>query len=161
MADYRVGAARGLPIVRAGVWDGAGAAERIFAWAGGERFAPSKARRGFLVYDASAAHERGAYKLPFADVVEGRLVAVDMGLRTAGVMVGQTDAPAGVLTAARRVIEGYVARMEGREGRGAGRGERSAGSEERGRGVRGGGPNAGRAWLGRSWGVVRRRATMW
>ncbi|GIV73548.1 hypothetical protein [Caldilinea sp.] len=110
MANWTVGAARNLPIVRRASWDGAAARERLFG--DGEEIDRDRARRGHLIYDAEAPELKGSYKLPFADVEDGQLVAVDAGLRAAAGRLPQTDAPQDVLERARGVLDGYFRRME-------------------------------------------------
>ena len=109
MARWTVGAARDLRLVERASWDGDAAKGRIFAWAGfdGDSPRPAKARRGFLIYNAEAPELRGSYKLPFADVVDGTLVAIDAGLRASASRLPQTDAPGDVLRRARGVLDAY------------------------------------------------------
>ena len=51
-ADWKVGAAKDLPIEDSDAWDGAAAEASIFEWAGGDDFDSAKAKRGFLAYDS-------------------------------------------------------------------------------------------------------------
>lgn len=108
-ATWTVGAARDLSIVE-GSWDGAAAAQRIWAWAGfdGDKPDPAKARKAFLVYDADASDKKGSYKLPFADIVDGKLVAISGGLQAAASRLPQTNIPSAVKDAARKVLDGYA-----------------------------------------------------
>ena len=81
---YAIGGSRNLPISpKERAWDGAAAAKRIFEWAGGDEFSATKARRGFVYYDADAPEKRGSYKMPFADVIDGKLMAVWNGCKAA------------------------------------------------------------------------------
>ena len=57
-------------------WNGPAAKKRIFEWAGGQKFDPKKARKAFFYYDEKKPEERTAYKLPFADVIDGKLHCV-------------------------------------------------------------------------------------
>ncbi len=120
MATWKVGAARDLPMLERATWDGPGAAARIFEWAGWpDDPDPAKARKGFLVYDADAPDLKGSYKLPFCDVVDGKLSMIDAGLRACASRLPQTDAPQDVLDRARGVIDGYQKAME-KEGKSLG-----------------------------------------
>jgi HK97 family phage major capsid protein len=102
-----------LRIVERDTWDGAAAKERIFRWAGWpDDPAPQKARKGFLVYDADDPTLKGSYKLPFADVVDGSLVAVDAGLRAAASRLPQADLPPDVKERARALLDAYFERMK-------------------------------------------------
>ncbi|MGW0805622.1 hypothetical protein [Nonomuraea sp. NPDC002799] len=57
-------------------WGAAEADKRVREWAGAEDKPNAKYRRAFVWYDADDADEFGAYKLPIADVVDGKLKAV-------------------------------------------------------------------------------------
>ena len=105
MAEWRVGAARNLPINDKSSWDASAARQRIFARP------QSQWKRAFLVYDAEIADQHGAYKLPFADIIDGKLTAVAGGLRAAAGRLPQTDVPTEVKNRARAVLDGYFERM--------------------------------------------------
>jgi hypothetical protein len=117
VVDYRVGAARDLPLDTERAWDSGAARGRIWAWAGWDaNTAPSatggKTRQAFLVYDADAADTKGAYHLPFADVVDGRLTALASGLRASASRLPQMDGlPSAVRDRARGVLDAYFARI--------------------------------------------------
>jgi HK97 family phage prohead protease len=125
--DWTVGADRDLPIDSSETWDGDAAKASIFAWAGfdDDDPDPSKAKRGFLIYDAANAELKGSYKLPFAHYIGG-LKASPAGLRAAASRLPQTDAPQDVLDRARAVIDHYYERMEEDSYRPAKRGNRNA-----------------------------------
>ena len=74
-----VGGSTALPLAdRKRAWDAAAAEKRVRAWAGG---APNaKYERAFFYYDSANADNLTAYKLQFADVIDGRLVAVPRGI---------------------------------------------------------------------------------
>lgn len=61
-------------------WSGPEAKKRIFAWAGGDDFDPSKVKKAFFYYDAENDKLKSSYKLPFADVVDGKLMAIPRAL---------------------------------------------------------------------------------
>lgn len=111
--DWRCGAARGLPINRGRDWDGPAAAKRMLdaAGIGGKHPDPDRAKRGFLLYDAANGDLRGSYKLPFADLVDGRLTAYASGIRAAASRLPQTDAPERERERARLIIDDYERRM--------------------------------------------------
>lgn len=112
---WKSGAARNLPINDTRPWDGAAARARIFAAAGFDDDNPDAemARRAFLVYDSANPTLRGGYKLPFADIVDGRMTALSSGIRAAASRLPQTDGlSADVRREARAVIESYENRME-------------------------------------------------
>ena len=66
-----------------GARDSAAAARRVRAWADAEDHPTQKFRRAHLWYDAENAEEFGGYKLPFADVIDGKLKAVSRGIMSA------------------------------------------------------------------------------
>jgi hypothetical protein len=107
MAEWKVGAAKSLPIEDSDDWDGAAAQKSIFAWAGGDDFDPAKARKGFLVYDASAPELRGSYKLPIAHVVDGELKVPKGAIRAAASRLPDTDIPDDVKKDAGAVLDAY------------------------------------------------------
>jgi HK97 family phage prohead protease len=112
--DWKVGAARKLPIDDADTWDGPAAAKRMLDDAGFDGTTPdaAKAARGFLIHDAANPDLRGSYKLPFADIVGGALKAIKGGISAAKGRLDQTDAPASVLDEAAAVIDDYEKEME-------------------------------------------------
>jgi hypothetical protein len=113
MPNYRCAAARNLSILERDGWDGPGAKSRIFSWAGWpDDPDPAKARRAFLAYDADDPELKGSYSLPFADVDDGSLKAVDAGLRAAASRLPQTDIPDDVKEDARSVLDAYFAKMD-------------------------------------------------
>lgn len=84
-------------------WDGPKAKQRIFEWAGGVDFDPAKAKRGFFWVEGDPKN-RGSYKLPFADVIDGKLVAVPRAL----------SAVQGALDGARGGVEGISGADKGK-----------------------------------------------
>lgn len=107
-------AAKDLEIDVEADWNGRDAAERILDDAGfnGDSPDPDKAKKGFLAYDAANPTLKGSYKLPFADVQKGKLVAVASGIRAAASRLPQADIPDDVQAAARKVLDAYEAVME-------------------------------------------------
>ena len=114
-----------LPITdRARAWDATSALGRIREWAGMEDGdegsledpdVQSKYQKAFFWYDRTDADLLGAYKLPFADIIDGKLTAVPRGVFAAaaamqgargGVFVPESDRP-GII----RNIEKYYEKM--------------------------------------------------
>jgi len=108
-SKWVAGGSSSLPILRRDSWDGAAAESRMWALAGDNLSAVSK---GFLIHDSANPNLKGSYKLPFADVSNGKLVAVDAGIRAAASRLPQTDAPAEVLDRARSIIDSYQSRLK-------------------------------------------------
>jgi HK97 family phage prohead protease len=108
-SDWKMGAARDLPLDDTDSWDGPAASKRMLDAAGFDGDSPdtAKAARGFLIHDAANPALRGSYKLPFADIVDGELKAIKGGISAAKGRLDQTDAPAAVLDDAKAVISGY------------------------------------------------------
>lgn len=111
-ADWKVGAARDLPITEDDSWDGQEAKDSVFAWAGWpDSPDPSKAKQAFLAYDASIDTEKGAYKLPFARF-DGELKTSTAGINAAASRLPQTDLPQEIADAARAVLDAYQAKQK-------------------------------------------------
>lgn len=107
MTDWKVGAARNLPIEDADAWDDDAAAESVFAWAGGDDLDQTKARKAFLVYDAELPLERTSYKLPIAHVVDGELKVPKGAIRVAASLLPASDYPDDVKERAQGVLDHY------------------------------------------------------
>jgi HK97 family phage prohead protease len=112
-ADWKVGAQLDLPVFVAANWDGPDAAKRMLDDAGfdGDNPDAEKAARGFLLHDAANPMLRASYKLPFADIIDGELKAVHLGIIAAKdaatkEKTNKSDAPA-ILDDALAVITGY------------------------------------------------------
>lgn len=71
-----------LPLTAGGFWSAKQAADRMWRWADGDF---RQYRKGFLVWDQLHPESRNSYKYPVADVVDGQLVRVDVGV---GVVAG-------------------------------------------------------------------------
>ena len=70
-----------LPLAsRDRAWDSGQAIARVRAFTGSEEMPSSSYKDAFMWYDAENGDEFGAYKLPFVDVEQGRLVAVPRGI---------------------------------------------------------------------------------
>lgn len=70
-------------------WDADAALGRVRSWADAEDEPNQKFQRAFVWYDADQKDEFGSYKLPIADVIDGRLRAVPRGVfAAAAVMQG-------------------------------------------------------------------------
>jgi phage head maturation protease len=105
--DWKVGASRTLPVDDSDAWDGTAAEASIFELAGGDDFDPSKARKGFLIYNASKPKERGSYKLPIAHAVNGRMKVPNGAIRAAASRLSQTAIPQGVKDSAQKLLDHY------------------------------------------------------
>lgn len=113
--QFRVVGDVSLPFAdREKAWDSAAAVQRVFNWAGGDNLDVNKFRRAFLYQDENAdPSTKAAYKLPFADVVDGELVAVPRGVFAVagGRGVGAADIPASDKETIRRRVSALYRRM--------------------------------------------------
>lgn len=112
-AVWKVGASRNLPAFKTSAIDREIAAKSILDLAefGSDHPNESFARKGFLVYDAADAGNEGSYRIPFADVADGRLSVTVEGLTAAKSLLNESDLPDDVATKARAVLEHYEAKM--------------------------------------------------
>lgn len=102
------------------MWDSADALRRVRAWAGVDAEAPTPAAwtryaRAFFWHEDNPT-TFGAFKLPFADVISGRLTAVPRGIFAAAAAMqgarGGVDIPDADADAVRRRIGTYYQRMD-------------------------------------------------
>ena len=96
-------------------WNGPAAEKRIFKWAGGTSFDPAKAKKAFFYVDSAQATNRNSYKLPFADVVGGKLVAIPRAISAVkGALDGArggVDIPSADKAKIMKRVEAYEKRM--------------------------------------------------
>jgi HK97 family phage prohead protease len=100
-------------------WDSGQSLSRVRSWAGGGTDLAdmnwSRYRRAFLWYDSEAPEQVGSYKLPIADFVDGRLVAVPRGIFAAAAALqgarGGVDIPEADVTRIRNQVARYYAKM--------------------------------------------------
>lgn len=113
-----VGAA-GLPLAdREREWDGSAAAQRVADWARGDRedIDPEKYRRAFFYYTPEQdATNVGAYKLGFADYIDGQLVAIPRGIFAVAAALegsrGGVDIPEADVEPIRSKVSAYYRAM--------------------------------------------------
>jgi len=119
--SWKVGGARGLPLQDDTAWDGSAAEDEIRAWAGGEDDMDwGKLRRGFVLYDAGEPEKLGSYKMPFARVKDGKLVASRSGLQAVrNVLAGGRGGvqAGGAHGAAESFVNGYLGKPDGNDKR--------------------------------------------
>ncbi len=96
-------------------WDRTAADKRVRKWADADDKPNAKYRRAFFWFDAEAAGEFGAYKLQFADVLEGSLVAIPRGIFAAAGAIqgsrGGVDIPEDDVSKVKAHIGRYYAKM--------------------------------------------------
>lgn len=112
--DWQIGAAKNLRVVHRTTWDGSAAKKNIFRWAGfdGDSSDTKKARLAFFAYDADKAEEKGSYKLPFCDIEEGKLVAIDAALVAVRQRVRQSDLPSELIDRIFEMAGDYLAKAK-------------------------------------------------
>jgi len=113
--EYGATAYQNLPIIEK-AWDAAAAKKRVAAWAGGDDMNWSKYAKAFLWFDSADKEKIGAYKLPYADVIDGGLKAVTGGIyAAAGAIRGaraRPDIPEADIARIRAHLARYYRRMD-------------------------------------------------
>lgn len=96
-------------------WDSTAAIARIREFTDSTEEPSSRYRRAFLWYDRENADNFGAYKLPIATVIDGRLTAVPRGIFAAAAALlgarGGVDIPDADRPGVIRNVERYYAKM--------------------------------------------------
>lgn len=96
-------------------WDGDAAEKRVRRWAGAEEEPNEKYRNAHLWYDAEKKDNFTAYKLLFADVVDGDLQAVPRGVMAAANVVqggrGGVDLPEKDVDRVKSHLAKYYSKM--------------------------------------------------
>ncbi len=114
--DKGVSGAANLPLgSRDRAWDADAANARVRSWAGAEDEPNAKYRRAFFWYDGDNADNFTAYKLQFADVIDGTLTAIPRGIfAVAGVLEGArggADIPEADQSRIRGKVASYYGKM--------------------------------------------------
>lgn len=100
--NWRVGASLNLPLAPAGAKGAALLETGIDA---------KTAHKGFLAYDSGAAGA-DAYRIPFARLVDGRMMVDRKSLAAARAELAGADFPADVMTKASAVLDHYQAKID-------------------------------------------------
>jgi HK97 family phage prohead protease len=104
--------ASGLPVVK-GEWDASAAEKRIWEWADGDT---SKVKRAYFWMDGDLKN-KSSYKLPFADVRDGKLVVISNALSAVkGALNGARGGVQGIPDADKKRIMSKVEAYEKRLG---------------------------------------------
>lgn len=97
-------------------WDSTAAIKRLREFTDSTDEPGTKYKNGFVWYDKEDKEDFGAYKLPIADVVSGKLVAVPRAIFAAAAALqgarGGVDLPSGDKSKVIRHIEKYYAKMD-------------------------------------------------
>ena len=97
-------------------WDASAARKRIRDFTGSEDGPTGKYRDAFLWYDSDDADSFGAYKMPIADVIDGKLTAVPRAVFAAAAAVqgarGGVDIPEGDKAKVKAHIDQYYKKMD-------------------------------------------------
>jgi len=112
-SDWKCAASDSLAINHTADWDGAAAADRMIEAATADgKIDSGRAAMGFLLYDVGNPDEKGSYKEPFADIVDGKLVAVASGVRAAATRLPDVkDVAEEATKQARAILDAYEAQM--------------------------------------------------
>lgn len=105
-----------LPLAaRGAAWDGAAAEKRVREWADATDEANKRYARAFLWFDSDAPDKFGSYKLPYADVVDGKLTAVPKAIFAAAGVVqgarGGVDIPDADMVALKTILTKWYSKM--------------------------------------------------
>lgn len=103
-----------LPLApRDRAWDAAAAEARVRTWAEAGDAPNAQYRRAFMWYDAENAEQFGAYKLQFADVIDGELYAIPRAIFAiaGGRGVDRADIPDADKDRVRGMVNRWYAKM--------------------------------------------------
>jgi len=96
-------------------WDRDAAEKRVRRWAKAEDEPNQRYRRAFLWYDGDRANQFTAYKLPIADVIDGKLKAVPRAVMAVAQVLegarGGVRLPDKDVAGVRRNVERYYEKM--------------------------------------------------
>lgn len=96
-------------------WDSGMAVSRVRQFVGADEEPNAEYRRAFMYYDENNEDNFGAYKLPIADVIDGRLMAIPRAIfAVAGVLRGArggVDIPQSEMAGVRSNVERYYRKM--------------------------------------------------
>ncbi len=102
-----------LPLAeRNRTWDAASARGRVRTETGSTETPSQSYRNAFLWFDSEDSENFGAYKLPYADVIGGKLTAIPRALNNAKARLDQTDIPAGDKAKVLANIDRYQAKLD-------------------------------------------------
>lgn len=112
-ASWKMGGSKNLPTANTDGWDGAAAKGRLFKAANfdGEKPDLEMIKKAFLAYDSANPELRGSYKLPFADIVDGKMQATSAGIHAAASRLPNTGIPDSVKSSARAVLDHYETQL--------------------------------------------------
>lgn len=110
--DKGVSGATNLPLAdRDRAWDAMAARGRVRSHTGSED-APGKAyRNAFFWFDGDEPDNFGSYKLPFVDVIGGKLTAIPRGIFAVAQRLEGTDIPGSDKAGVRSRVSSYYAKM--------------------------------------------------
>ncbi len=96
-------------------WTGAEARKRMRTWSSADEGPKARLRRGFAWWDAEEPENFGSFKLPIADIVDGRLMAIPKGIFAAAEVIqgarGGIDIPGADMAGVRRHLGRYYAKL--------------------------------------------------
>lgn len=119
--EKRATGATDLPIAARGRgWDADAAMKRVRNWAEADEEPNARYRRAFLWYDPENSENFSAYKIPFADVIDGTLTAIPRGIFAGAAAVqgarGGVSIPDSDVGAVKSRISTYYGRMRSKFG---------------------------------------------
>jgi hypothetical protein len=97
-------------------WDAAAAEKRVRAWAHAEDHPNRKFRGAHVWYDRDNQDQFGAYKLPIADVIDGRLKAVPRAIMSAAGVIDGARGGVDIPRSDERRVRSHLKRYYGKMG---------------------------------------------
>lgn len=104
-------------------WDGAAAVQRVRRFMGSEEKPNTRYKQGFFWYNSEESENFGAYKLPFVDVVDGRLVANVRAVNAANAAMAGARGGVSIPAADRPRVQAHIDRYREKWQREKDRGE--------------------------------------
>lgn len=106
-----------LPLAdRSRSWDSAAAVQRVRAFTNSNEKPSAEYKKAFLWYDSASSELFGSYKLPIADVIDGKLVAVPRAIFAAAAALsgarGGVDLPTDDRASVIANVEKYYSKMD-------------------------------------------------
>lgn len=92
-------------------WDSGQARSRVWTWADGDY---RKYRKAFLWWDATAPEQKGSYKLPIADVIDGTLTIVPRAVNAVAAVLGGARGGVNIPDADMDSVQAIVNRIQKR-----------------------------------------------
>ena len=112
-----IGASRTLPLAEESkAWDAKAAVVRVRRFTDSEEKPSASYKKAFMYYDGEDAENFTAYKLPFADVVDGKLMAIPRAIYAVAAVLdggrGGVKIPDSDKEKIKGIVDGYYKKMD-------------------------------------------------